>query len=165
MYPNGDYRKKGDQKVKGYSVNITETCDDTGPEKDKPNLIVNVQVKPASAADNVYLKEDITNIWENVSTEIIEKVYAYGAYQSMDNREFTDENSIELITGGLQGRQSRYDLKLKDDELVVTNIETREVIPAYKTWDKWSIATNGRCKYRYFTDEQTATDELKIATI
>ncbi|MCE5178743.1 MAG: hypothetical protein LLF81_06350 [Porphyromonadaceae bacterium] len=69
--PDADYRKKGDQKVKGYSVNITETCNDTDDEKDKPNLIVNVQVKGASAADNDYLKEAITNIRENVSTDIM----------------------------------------------------------------------------------------------
>jgi len=158
--PDADYRKKGDQKVKGYSVNITETCDDTGQEKDKPNLIVNVQVKPANAADNGYLKDAVTNIRENVSTDI-EKVYADGAYQSPGNREFTDMNSIELITSGLQGRQSKYDLEMKDNELVVTHIETGEIIPAYKTGDKWRIATTGKSKYRYFTDEQIATAELR----
>jgi len=159
--PDADYRKKGDQKIKGYSVNITETCDDTGQEKDKPNLIVNVQVKPASAADNGYLKDAVTNIRENVSTDIIEKVYADGAYQSPGNREFADMNSIELITSGLQGRQSKYDLEMKEGELVVTHIETGEIIPAYKTGDKWRIATTGKSKYRYFTDEQIATAELR----
>lgn len=159
--PDADYRKKGDQKVKGYSVNITETCDDTGQEKDKPNLIVNVQVKPASAADNGYLKDAVTNIREKVSTDIIEKVYADGAYQSPGNREFADMNSIELITSGLQGRQSKYDLEMKEGELVVTHIGTGEIIPAYKTGDKWRIATTGKSKYRYFTDEQIATAELR----
>ena len=159
--PDADYRKKGDQKVKGYSVNITETCDDTGQEKDKPNLIVNVQVKPASAADNGYLKDAVTNIQEKVSTDIIEKVYADGAYQSPGNREFADMNSIELITSGLQGRQSKYDLEMKEGELVVTHIGTGEIIPAYKTGDKWRIATTGKSKYRYFTDEQIATAELR----
>ena len=159
--PDADYRKKGDQKVKGYSVNITETCDDTGQEKDKPNLIVNVQVKPASAADNGYLKDAVTDIRENISADIIEKVYADGAYQSPGNREFADMNSIELITSGLQGRQSKYDLKMKEGELVVTHIETGEIIPAYKTGDKWRIATTGKSKYRYFTNEQIATAELR----
>jgi len=49
---------KSVRQVKGYSVNITETCDDTDEQKDKPNLIVNVQVKGASAADNDYLKDE-----------------------------------------------------------------------------------------------------------
>ncbi len=159
--PDADYRKKGDQKVKGYSLNITETCDDTDEEKDKPNLIVNVQVKGASAADNDYLKEAITNIRENVSNDTIEKVYADGAYRSPGNREFADENSIELITSGLQGRQSKYDPEMKEGEPVVTHIETEEMIPAYKTGGKWRIAVKGRSKYRYFTDEQIATAELR----
>jgi hypothetical protein len=165
--PDADYREKGGQKVKGYSVNITETCDDTDAQKDKPNLIVNVQVKGASAADNDYLKEAVTNIREKVSHDTIEKVYADGAYQSPSNREFADMNSIELITSGLQGRQSKYDLEMKDGELVVTHIETGEIIPAYKTGDKWRIATEGKSKYRYFTEEQTATAELrrKLAAI
>jgi hypothetical protein len=160
--PDADYREKGGQKVKGYSVNITETCDDTDEQKDKPNLIVNVQVKGASAADNDYLKEAVTHIREKVSSDnTIEKVYADGAYQSKDNREFAEKNSIELITSGLQGRQSKYDLEMKDEELVVTHIETGEIIPAYKRGDKWRIATEGKSKYRYFTDEQIATAELR----
>ena len=50
---------------------------------------------------------------------------------------------------------------LKEGELVVTHIETGEIIPAYKTGDKWRIATGGRNKYRYFTDGQIATAELR----
>src|SRR5690554_1068994 len=159
--PDPEHRQTGDQKVKGYSGRLTDTRYDMGREKDKPNLIVNVQVKPASAADNGYLKDAVTNIREKVSTDIIEKVYADGAYQSPGNREFADMNSIELITSGLQGRQSKYDLEMKEGELVVTHIGTGEIIPAYKTGDKWRIATTGKSKYRYFTDEQIATAELR----
>ena len=56
---------------------------------------------------------------------------------------------------------------MKDDEPVVTHIETGKVIPAYKTGDKWRITTTGKSKYRYFTDEQKATTELrrKLATV
>ena len=40
-------RNKGDQKVKGYSINVTESCDD-----DKPlNLIGHVYVRKASTSD------------------------------------------------------------------------------------------------------------------
>jgi hypothetical protein len=116
-------------------------------------------VKGASAADNDYLKEALTAIREKVSHDTIEKVYADGAYQSPGNREFAEKNSIELITSGLQGKQSKYDPEMKDDEPVVTHIETGEVIPAHKTGDKWRIATGGKSKYRYFTDEQIATAE------
>ena len=73
------------------------------------------------------------------------------AYQLPDNREFAVMNSIKLITSGLQGRQSKYDLGMKEGELVVTHIETG---------DKWRIAATGKSKYRHFTDEQIATAKL-----
>ena len=40
------YRKKKDQTVRGYSANVTETCEG------ELNLIVDVQVEPATMADN-----------------------------------------------------------------------------------------------------------------
>ena len=40
-----------DETVRGYSANVTETCEG------ELNLIVDVQVEPATAADNAYLKE------------------------------------------------------------------------------------------------------------
>jgi len=56
---------------------------------------------------------------------------------------------------------------MKEGKLVVTHVETGEIIPAYKTGDKWRIATTDKSKYRYFTDEQIATVELrrKLAAI
>ena len=49
------YRKKKDETVRGYSVNVTETC------TEDLNLIVEVQVAPATTADNVFLQEAIEN--------------------------------------------------------------------------------------------------------
>lgn len=52
------YRNKDGNMIKGYSVNITETCDQ--PEEDqKPvlNLITNVQVDVVSTADNSYVEK------------------------------------------------------------------------------------------------------------
>lgn len=53
--PDAAYRSKGGKKVKGYSANITETCDEDG----KPNLITDVQVKPANAADNGFVRRPL----------------------------------------------------------------------------------------------------------
>lgn len=39
--------------VKGFATNITETCDEEG----RPNLITDVQVKPANKADNTFLRD------------------------------------------------------------------------------------------------------------
>lgn len=53
--PEAEYRQKGQQKVKGYSVNITETTD----QEDAPSLITGVQVEGATAADNAFYEEAI----------------------------------------------------------------------------------------------------------
>ena len=159
--PDAPYRKKGDQKIKGYSVNITETCNEKDGQDGKPNLIVDVQVKPVSAADNDYVQEAVTHIQNNVTDDKIEKLYADGAYQSPDNRDFADTNHIELMITGLQGRQSIYYLEMKDGNLIVTNLETGEIIPAYKTGDKWRITSNGKSKYKYFTVQQIENAALK----
>jgi hypothetical protein len=51
--PDAQYRGKNGKKVKGFSTNITETCDNPG----KPNLITDVTVEGAGTADNSYVEE------------------------------------------------------------------------------------------------------------
>lgn len=53
--PDAKYRQKGQQKVKGYSVNITETMD----QDDVLSLITGVQVEGATAADNAFYGDAI----------------------------------------------------------------------------------------------------------
>lgn len=57
------YRNKGDQKMKGYSINVTESCDD-----DKQlNLIGHVDVRKSSSSDVEFLQDDIFKSLKNVS--------------------------------------------------------------------------------------------------
>lgn len=147
--PDAGYRIKGDQSVKGYSVNGTETND----EDSKLSLITDVQVKPATAADQSFLQEGIKSSAE-VTGNLAEHVNTDGAYQSEDNREFAKDNLIDFVTTGLQGKPSRYDLTLDDDKLTVVDKATGEVLPVTKINDKWRISTDSKAKYRYFTREQ-----------
>ncbi|MGO5107256.1 transposase, partial [Segatella copri] len=80
--PDATYRAKNDQKVQGYVTNITETV-----EEGKPNIITSVQVETAVFADCHFLQEAVENS-ERVTDSTIEDLYADGAYQSPDNREF-----------------------------------------------------------------------------
>ena len=153
--PDAAYRSKGGKKVKGYSTNITETCD----EEDKPNLITDVQVKPANAADNGFLKDAVEDT-RKVTDNSIDKVIVDGAYQSKENRELAsdEENGFELVANGLQGKPSRFDLELQDDgSLEVTDKQTAEVITATKVKDgQWKIGvenSKGKKSYRYFDNE------------
>ncbi len=79
--PDAEYRQKGPQKVKGYSVNITET---TGQE-DAPSLITVVQVKGATASDSGFYEDAIAKS-EATTGSKVNTVYSDGAYQSADNR-------------------------------------------------------------------------------
>jgi hypothetical protein len=126
--PDAGYRIKGDQKVKGYGVNITETNDKDG----KPSIITDVRVKPAGAADNDYL-QDATKKSEDVSGTQVSHINADGAYQSRSNRDFARDNHIELVTTGLQGRQSRFDLTPANGTLTVTDRTTGETRPVTRT--------------------------------
>ena len=57
--PDAAYRDKNGEEVRGYTHNITETCDDedkaktrNGKEIQKPKLIVNVLVEPSLHAQH-----------------------------------------------------------------------------------------------------------------
>lgn len=160
--PDADYRKKGDQQVKGYSVNATETND----EDASPNLITDVQVKPATAADKDFLQDGVAGSQE-VTGNLPEHINADGAYQCADNRDFAKDNLIDFVTAGLQGKPSRYDLELDGDELKVVDKSTGKEIPATKAGDKWRIESGGKSKYRYFTREQVEKAKLrkKLGTV
>jgi hypothetical protein len=147
--PDAGYRTKGDQSIKGYSVNATETNDEDG----KPSLITDVQVKSATAADKDFLERGIEGSAEVTGT-LAEHINADGAYQSDGNRDFAADNLIDFVTSGLQGKPSRYDLTLNDDGLTVVDKATGDVIPVTRAKDKWRIATDSKAKYRYFTPEQ-----------
>lgn len=66
------FRRKEEQKVKGYCTNLTETCDDNGL-----NLITNVQTESVSAPDNGFFEKAITDSQENVLSGRIKNVYRY----------------------------------------------------------------------------------------
>ena len=154
--PDAAYRVKGEQKVRGYSVNTTETND----EGDGPSLITDVEVKPATAADQDFLQDGVEGSME-VTGNLAEHINADGAYQSEANREFAADNLIDLVTSGLQGKPSRYDLTMTDGNLIVVDKTTGENISVTKTRDKWRIASNGKAKYRYFTPKQVETALLR----
>jgi hypothetical protein len=157
------YRQKDDQKIKGYSYNVAETCD-TG---NKLNLITHVLVDTASAADCDFLQPAIEATQE-VVTEKVATTNADGAYHSAENQDYCKENNIDLVLGAIQGKPSRYDLSTDENgELVVTDLQTNTVVPSHKvkshkkeTEPKWAIH-NDKNKKRYFTQKQIDTCSLR----
>jgi hypothetical protein len=156
--PDSAYRNKGDQKVKGYSVNITETCSDEGL-----NLITNVLVEKANTPDTTFVEPAIQATIE-VTGQVIEKAYADGAYQSPANDECCE--NIDMVFTGIQGAESRYDLEMTPEGLLVTDVQTGERMKAVlvkkqknSKEDRWRITTtNG---YYYFNQQAIRTSHMR----
>jgi len=141
------YRNKQGQQVKGYSVNITETC-----SKDNLNLITNVIVEKANTPDTAFVEQAIQATIE-VTGQMVEKVYADGAFQSPANDEFC--KNIDMVFTGIQGFESKYDLEMTPEGLLVTDTQTGEHMKAVlvkkhknSKEDRWRITTS--TGYYYF---------------
>ena len=146
------YRNKDDQKVKGYSINITESCDD-----DKPlNLIGHVDVRKASTSDTCFLAQGIEKAQE-VFPDKIEAAHVDGAYHSPDNQQYCRGNEINLFLHAIQGARGRYQFNFPENkELSVFDTVTNEIIDPQKVTCKdgaikWRITTGKG--YRYFTQK------------
>lgn len=146
------YRNKDGNQVKGYSINVTESCD-----SEKLNLITGVDVRVVSAADNEFLQNGVNEAKEIV-TDTIENIHTDGAYHSTSNQEFCKKENVDLLINAIQGPKGRFDLFLGEDkELKVVDTLTNEIVPAtkLKNQDKWSIKTNGLSRY-FITKQITA---------
>ena len=157
--PDATYRDKNGQKVSGYVTNITETV-----EEDKPSIITSVQTEPVTFADCHFLEDAVHNT-ERVTGQLVKNVYADGAYQSPDNREFAMLHmGMELLTGKLQGG-CRYllDREPGTDNLKVTDTETGEVMDAIYVGESKREGKHWRVNlshvkpthpWRYFNDSE-----------
>lgn len=157
--PDSAFRQKGDQRVKGYSVNITETTSDNKGL----DLITNVIVDQANTADKDFVQPAIEATVE-VTGQQVETTYLDGAFQSPDNDDFCKD--IDMVFTGIQGEQSRYDLEMTPEGLMVTDTQTGErslatLAKKLKTSkeDRWCSATNqGK---RYFNQQAIRTSEQR----
>ncbi len=157
--PDCTYRHKGDQEVKGYSVNITETSSDQAL-----NLITSVEVEKANIPDTQFVKSAIENTVE-VTQQKVEKVYADGAYQSPAHDEYCQ--GIDMVYTGIQGYSSRYDLEMTRQGLLVTDTKTGEKHLASlakkinsSTEDRWKF-TDRQGNKVYFSHQAIRTSELR----
>jgi hypothetical protein len=148
------YRNKDGAKVKGYSVNVTETCDE-----DTLNLITDVQVDKANQPDTSFVKPAVERTSQVLGHKPVD-LHADGAYQSPDNMEYCTEEEINPYFTGMQGPLGRYDLEISEGQLTVTDTQTGEIIPSRQCKSgKWGIKTEKG--YRYFTWQEIDTCRLR----
>lgn len=140
--PDASYRDKNDRKVQGYVTNITETV-----EEGKPSIITSVQVETAVFADCHFLQDAVGNS-EGVTGSTIEDLYADGAYQSPENREFAkNHDDMQLKTGKMQGGRRWELIPHDEDGLAVREIATGNTYEA--AMFQYSFHTrNGKTRYR-----------------
>lgn len=156
--PDSAYRNKQNQQVKGYSVNITETC-----SENNLNLITSVIVDKANTPDTAFVEPAIQATIE-ITGQMVEKVYADGAFQSPANDEFC--KNIDMVFTGIQGYASKYDLEIIHEGLMVTDTRTGEHMMAVlvkkqknSKEDRWRITTpNG---YYYFNQQAIRASLLR----
>lgn len=136
------FRNKNGTKVQGYNHNLTETCNENGL-----NLITDIKVEKATAADNGFVKGCIERSEE--IAEHIDHLNTDGAYHSVENKTFVEENETEHILSNMQGKAGKYEFDMQEDGNVeVINTQTGEIHQAenYKE-DKYKIEENGKLKY------------------
>lgn len=148
--PDSAYRNKGNQKVKGFSVNLTETCAD-----DNLHLITSVIVEKANTPDTAFVERALAETMQ-VTGQQVEKAYVDGAYHSPANDQACE--GIDMIFTGIQGSEPRFNLEITSDGLKVTDRETgefmmAEVVRKYQNskqpTDRYRIKTN-EGKFYYF---------------
>ncbi|MDD3688339.1 MAG: transposase [Bacteroidales bacterium] len=150
------HRNKNNKPVKGYSVNITETCSDN-----QLNLVTNIIVDTASRSDSSFLQDAIEKTSQIIGQDI-ETCNADGAYNSPENTEYAKKNNIDFICSGIQGATPRYELSnIRTDGTVIDN-KTGEIyqIEDYKPYknknsSKFRIKTEHG--YRYFREHEIQT--------
>ena len=156
--PDSAYRNKGDQQVKGYSVNITETCC-----QDNLNLITSVIVEKANTPDTTFVEPAIQATYE-VTGQAVEKVYADGAYQTPSNDDYCE--NIDMVFTGIQGAEPKYNLEMTPEGLLATDVKTGETFKAVlvkkqknSKEDKWRIKTP--TGYYYFGQQAIRASNMR----
>src|ERR1035437_6700602 len=146
------YRDKDGNKIKGFSINATESCDD---EK-ALNLIGRVDVRPVSTSDVDFFEDNIEEAQE-VFPDKIENIHVDGAYHSPSNQLFCQDNTMNLYLHAIQGAKGRFQFfLLENGEYSIMDTLTSELILVTKfitknDITKWRITVDK--KYRYFTQE------------
>jgi len=144
--PDATFRKKQGRKTKGYTANVTETCNPQGL-----NLITDIQIAEANKSDTEFVVTAIENT-EAVVGEV-QEVSMDGAYNSPDNTTYAANNGKTFHFGGMQGTEPRFAYEPTDDGIVVTDTKTGETQVAEKTRSGKSYRASFD-KPHYFREEQ-----------
>jgi len=111
--PEATFRRKGGEGYRGYTANLTETCDEDNDQQ----LIVDVVVEPNSVDDGKMLADAAADLDERTD---IETVYTDGGYNGAEVDKELTRLKIEQVQTGIRGRKpealGRQDFTWEVDE-------------------------------------------------
>jgi hypothetical protein len=116
------YRSKGKKAGKGYSVNISETCN----KENEVQFITHYNVKPNVASDIEFATEDIPEIKSNFD---LKDMYVDGAYCSKDVKDIADANHVTMHYTDMTGKKSESD-EIKPSAFKFNEDKTVSACPA-----------------------------------
>lgn len=154
--PQASFRSKGgNNKGTGYSVNLSETCNESGL-----NLITDVRVNPAIHSDSQEMAGAVKRSMAVVGP--IDNVHADGSYQSPENLNFTGQHGIEPIFSGVQGNAGSWRFRPgHEGSLWVEHLPGALYQMAVKIKSgSWRVR-NPQGQYRYFTPDQVRSAQLR----
>lgn len=96
------YRSKDGNQVKGYNLNVSESCNEEGL-----NLISYVEVNPVTASDCNLLQKGRQQS-EDIFKEKAQNAYTDGAYHSPENQIFCKNNETNFIIPTIQGGKKPF---------------------------------------------------------
>lgn len=103
------YRKKRDQKSKGFTINATETGN---PENDI-QLLTDIVVNKNNIDDSKILEARTNKLIEK--TPDLEELHTDGGYGSEAVDKKMKENNITLVTTAIRGRESKIEKTIKQN--------------------------------------------------
>jgi hypothetical protein len=141
------YTNKQFKSVKGYSVNLVESCDN-----ENLNIITAVEVYKANTIDKDMLIDGLEQT-EKLTGIKVEKISVDGGYNSSENQEYAEKNRTDIYLSGITGISGDYDIEEKEGKLIFINKTTGQKQTAHITkGGKYRIERDDR--HRYFTAKQ-----------
>ena len=120
-------------------------------------------VEKANTPDTVFVEPAIEATIE-ITGQLVETLYADGAYLSPNNDGCC--KNIDMVYTGIQGTESKYDLDMTQEGLLVTDTRTGEQIKAVlvkrhknSKEDRWRIKTPSG--YYYFNQQAIRASHLR----
>src|SRR5690606_35237607 len=160
------YRKKNNQQIHGYHVQVAETCS----EDNDLNLVVDVFTYGAHESECDFLQPSVDQVNQMVAhktePEYVEEVIADGGYDSVENRVWanTSEQEAEIILTKTKGKEQSYEMSYdKEGYLVVMDKKSGEECEVYYSYSKKEriVIQKKDGSRRYFTWDEIDNYILK----